>query len=141
LILNSATGEISGTPTVAGTLSFTVLVRDGEGSTDTEVFSITINPAIVSLASSGGGGGGGGGCFIATAAFGTSMAQEVCVLSKVRDQYLLKNKCGKEFVELYYTYSPAIADYIAKHDSLRAMIRACLRPLVEMAKIVTKSSE
>ena len=57
-------------------------------------------------------GSGGGGCFIATAAFGTSMAKEVEILCKFRDKYLLSNNPGRKFVKLYYKYSPPIANRI-----------------------------
>ena len=44
LTLNPSTGEISGTPTAAGTSTFTVRVQDGGGLSDTQALSITINP-------------------------------------------------------------------------------------------------
>ena len=37
-------GEISGVPTLEGSYSFTVAVTDSTGATDTETFSITVNP-------------------------------------------------------------------------------------------------
>ena len=42
LNLNSTTGAISGTPTTAGTSSFTVRVTDARGQSDTQALSITI---------------------------------------------------------------------------------------------------
>ncbi len=83
-------------------------------------------------------GGGGGGCFIATAAYGSLMAPHVKILRDFRDSFLLGNKAGKSFVRLYYTYSPPIADFIAKHDSLRAMVRISLLPVVGVSWIVLK---
>ena len=44
LDLNQRNGGISGTPTVAGTSSFTVRVQDAGGQSDTQELSITINP-------------------------------------------------------------------------------------------------
>ena len=41
-------------------------------------------------------------------------------------------------VRLYYTYSPPIADFIAKHDNLRAIVRVCLLPVVGMSWVVLK---
>jgi hypothetical protein len=93
-----------------------------------------INDNSVAIASSGG--GGGGGCFIATAAFGTPMAKEVVVLSRFRDNYLLANEQGKRFVQLYYAYSPSIADYIRSKESLKKIIRTSLKPLLMFAEYV-----
>jgi hypothetical protein len=78
--------------------------------------------------------GGGGGCFIATAAYGTPMAEEVRYLRAFRDQYLLTNKPGQWLVELYYHWSPPLADYIRAHDRLRAVVRWMLMPWVDLSK-------
>ncbi len=86
----------------------------------------------------GGSGGGGGGCFIATAAFGTKMAKEVRILSEFRDQVLLTNSWGRKFVKMYYTYSPPIADYIAQKESLKQIIRICLKPLISLSKVLCR---
>lgn len=45
LSLNTSTGVISGTPTTAGTSSFTIKATDTNGSTGTTNFSITVAPA------------------------------------------------------------------------------------------------
>jgi len=79
---------------------------------------------------SAGGGGGGGGCFIATAAYGSMMKPHVKILRDFRDNIMLDNPVGKIFVNTYYTYSPPMAAFIAKHDSLRAMVRIGLLPVV-----------
>ena len=84
------------------------------------------------------GGGGGGGCFIATAAYGSLMEPHVKILRDLRDRFLLVNMLGKGFVRLYYNYSPPIANFITKHDSLRAMVRISLLPVVGVSWIALK---
>ena len=68
----------------------------------------------------------GGGCFIATAAYGTSTAEEIDTLRSFRDEVLLENSLGSQLVELYYQTSPPVADFISEHEGLRTLVRELL---------------
>jgi len=70
-------------------------------------------------------------CFIATAAYGTPMAQEISILREFRDVVLLQNPPGELLVNVYYAISPVPAAFIAKHEMLRTIVReAFLNPTV-----------
>lgn len=88
----------------------------------------------------GSSGGGGGGCFIATAAFGSELAEKVVLLKEFRDRFLMTNAPGKSFVRMYYHYSPPVAEFIARHDFLRAVVRALLYPLIGVAYLLLHAS-
>jgi len=81
-----------------------------------------------------------GGCFIATAAYGTPMAEEIQILRDFRDEYLLTNPMGQILVELYYRNSPPIAEFITEHPSLKPIVRAGLLPVVAMSTIAVNAT-
>ncbi|NGP53059.1 CFI-box-CTERM domain-containing protein [Thioalkalivibrio sp. XN8] len=69
-------------------------------------------------------------CFIATAAWGSWMDPHVATLRDFRDRALMTNAPGRAFVALYYRHSPPVAEFIGRHEALRALTRALLTPVV-----------
>ena len=82
----------------------------------------------------------GGGCFIATAAYGTAMAEEIQILREFRDQYLLPSAVGEALVYFYYKVSPPIAKFIDEHPGLKPIVRTGLAPAVAMSTIAVNTS-
>ncbi len=74
-------------------------------------------------------GGGAGGCFVATAAYGTKNHPIVLILNRFRDEILMKFKSGRDFVNLYYLFSPPLAGVIAESSFLKLFIQLLLVPL------------
>jgi hypothetical protein len=79
-------------------------------------------------------------CFIATAAYGTPMAEEIQILREFRDGYLLTNPAGQALVDLYYRVSPPVAEFITAHPSLKSIVRAGLLPAVAMSTVVVNTT-
>jgi hypothetical protein len=112
-------GDVDGVADVTAA-STTVTMNDDYGITGTFVF--------------------GTGCFIATAAYGTPMAEEIQILRDFRDEYLITNPVGSTLVDLYYAVSPPVADFITEHPSLKPVVRAGLAPAVAMSTVVVNTS-
>lgn len=70
-------------------------------------------------------------CFVATAAYGSLMANDVEMLRHLRDSKLRSNAIGEFGVEAYYTFGPLVANIIGESDVLRTSARDVLRPFVE----------
>jgi len=75
-------------------------------------------------------------CFIATAAYGTPLHEDINVLRKFRDEYLMPNPVGQAMVKIYYTTSPPVADLIRANEGLRTAVRdGLVKPLVEVTRL------
>jgi len=78
--------------------------------------------------------GNGGGCLIATAAYGSELAPQVQMLREIRDNQLMNTESGKSFMsgfnELYYTFSPTIADMERESPVFKEIVKAGLTPML-----------
>ncbi len=79
-------------------------------------------------------------CFIATAAYGTPMAEEIQILREFRDGYLLTNPAGQALVDLYYSVSPPMAEFINAHPNLKPIVRAGLLPAVALSNVAVNTT-
>ncbi len=73
-------------------------------------------------------------CFVATAAYGSVMANDVRLLRRFRDLILRNSVLGELAVEGYYTFGPAVAAVVGESDLLRASARDLLAPIVARVK-------
>ncbi|MBU4312720.1 MAG: hypothetical protein KJ706_08390 [Candidatus Omnitrophica bacterium] len=125
----SVTSQITNFGTSATYSKVVVIIMNTSSSQNGEIFSIDTSKEVLSSPSNG----GGDGCFIATAAYGSPMEPHVKVLRDFRDRFLLTNSVGKALVGLYHTYSPSVADFIARHDTVCLLVRWSFLPLVGMS--------
>jgi hypothetical protein len=76
----------------------------------------------------------GGGCLIATTAFGSELAPQVQLLREIRDNTILQTKSGSAFMtgfnQLYYSFSPTIADYERDNIIFKEAVKLTLIPLL-----------
>ena len=80
------------------------------------------------------------GCLIATATYGTPMADEVQVLRAFRDEHLMRNPFGRALVAFYYKVSPPIAEFITEQPALKPIVRVGVMPAVAMSTVVVNTT-
>lgn len=73
-------------------------------------------------------------CFVATAAYGTPLADDVGALRRFRDRHLATNAIGRAAIDAYHEVGPIAADLIRDDDTLRSITRAALEPVVLFAR-------
>lgn len=74
------------------------------------------------------------GCFIATAAYGSPLASDVALLRRVRDRASSAHPVAAAAADLYARSSPPVANVLRQSGAARAVARAVLTPLVELAR-------
>ena len=76
----------------------------------------------------------GGGCLIATAAYGSEMSPQVQMLREIRDNQLMNTEAGSAFMStfnnVYYSFSPAIADMQRDSPILKEVVKVGLTPML-----------
>lgn len=115
---------------VAAGDTYHVTATDTNGNESARSLQITPIPAIIPQKDKR--------CFIATAAYGSYQAPYVSLLREFRDDYLLTHAFGTALVNFYYAVSPPIAQFIAQHESIKAMVRVSLLPCIALAFFFVK---
>lgn len=86
-----------------------------------------------------------GGCLIATAAYGTELAPQVQLLREVRDNTVMSTVIGTsfmtEFNQIYYLFSPTVADLERKNPMFQETVRAFITPMVSTLSIMTLADD
>jgi len=82
----------------------------------------------------------GGGCLIATATYGSELAPQVQQLRELRDNSLLATESGTNFMnsfnDVYYSFSPIIADYERENPIFREAVKIAITPLLSSLSIM-----
>lgn len=66
-------------------------------------------------------------CFIATAAMGSYMQDDVQILRSFRDKFLKTSDWGMSIINFYYNYSPYLAKKIRENSSLKQVVRFMIK--------------
>jgi len=86
----------------------------------------------------------GGGCLIATAAYGSELSPQVQLLREIRDNQLMNTESGSAFVSafnnVYYSFSPAIADMERESPIFKEIVKVGLTPMLSSLAIMESAN-
>ena len=88
--------------------------------------------------------GNGGGCLIATATYGSEMSQQVQQLRELRDNQLLQTESGTAFIgmfnDIYYSFSPTIADMEREHPMFKEAVKLTITPMISTLSLMENAN-
>lgn len=86
----------------------------------------------------------GGGCLIATATYGSELAPQVQQLRELRDNQLLQTESGTAFMgtfnDIYYSFSPIIADYERENPLFKEAVKIAITPMISSLSIMENAN-
>jgi peptidyl-prolyl cis-trans isomerase B (cyclophilin B) len=86
----------------------------------------------------------GGGCLIATATYGSEMSQQVQQLRELRDNQLLQTESGTAFIamfnDIYYSFSPVIADYERENPYFKEAVKLAITPMISSLSLMENAN-
>jgi hypothetical protein len=82
----------------------------------------------------------GGGCLIATATYGSELSPQVQQLRELRDNQLLQTESGTAFMgtfnDIYYSFSPIIADYERENPLFKEIVKLAITPMISSLSLM-----
>ena len=119
-----------------------------QGSTETNFGEVFLKGNCVSssdpTASTNPGIPRGGGCLIATATYGSELATEVQQLRELRDNQLLQTESGTAFMgtfnDIYYSFSPVIADYERENPLFKEIVKITITPMISSLSLMENAN-
>jgi hypothetical protein len=82
----------------------------------------------------------GGGCLIATATYGSELSPQVQQLRELRDNQLLQTESGTAFMgtfnDVYYSFSPTIADMEREHPLFKEAVKIVIAPMISSLSLM-----
>ena len=86
----------------------------------------------------------GGGCLIATATYGSELAPQVQQLRELRDNQLLQTESGAAFMStfnnVYYSFSPIIADYERENPLFKESVKLAITPMISSLSLMENAN-
>jgi tetratricopeptide (TPR) repeat protein len=86
----------------------------------------------------------GGGCLIATATYGSELSPQVQQLRELRDNQLLQTESGTVFMgafnDIYYSFSPIIADYERENPYFKEAVKIAITPMISSLSLMESAN-
>ena len=124
------------TPITPETVSFDIVVGEASAQPINPIEQVVEETVVATQESEE----NGGGCLIATATYGTELAPQVQLLREIRDNSLLQTESGTSFMstfnDIYYTFSPTIADYERENPYFKEAVKLAITPMISTLSLM-----